>query len=87
MEMQFVFLLEIHSEKVKLILVSVLMLVDFDAGDENSTSGPVVSSGPPLGEVRLAQYKMLRTKSGNNNSNCLIFIFQKYLERQFFFKI
>jgi hypothetical protein len=37
--------------------------------------------------VRLAQYKMLRTKSGNNNSNCLIFIFQKYLERQFFFKI
>ena len=74
MEMQFVFLLEIHSEKVKLILVSVLILVVFDAGVETSTSGPVLSSGPPFGEVRLAQEKICRTRRGNNNSNCLFLI-------------
>lgn len=85
--MQFAFLFEIHSEKEKTILVSVLILVDFDAGVETSTSGPVVSSGPPLGAVRLAQEKMFRAKRGNSNSNCLIFISQKYLDRQAFYKI
>lgn len=87
MEMQFVFLLEIHSEKIKLILVPVLILIDFDAGVEASTSGPVLSSGPPLGEVRLAQEKICRAKSDNSKSNCLIFISKKYLERQAFYKI
>jgi len=74
MEMQLDFLLEIHSEKVKLILVFVLILVDFDAGNETSTSGPALSSGPPFGEVRLAQEKICRARKGNNNNNCFFFI-------------
>lgn len=74
-EMHFVFFVDIHSEKVKLILVFVFILVALEAGVETSTSGPVLSSGPPLGAVRLAQERSSSDSRGdNNNSNRLIFI-------------
>lgn len=56
--MHFTFFVEIHSENVNSILVLVLMLVALDAGTDKNTSGPDLSSGPPLGGVRLAQEKI-----------------------------
>ena len=51
MEMLFSERLEIHSEKVNMILESELTPTVSEVGETASTEGPVLSSGPPLGDI------------------------------------